>query len=250
MALATEWRRAARGRSALALALLALGLLVSPARAGATQNLSGVWLNSAYTVSAYQLHMSADGQTLTATWNANVGNLNEGLLGSFTGTLNESGTAFTGHMHVTVGSLSVGGTMTVTIDAEQEFGYPTLSVSYEEDDGFSGSFTLEIWLLPTTVSTGPNPTVSFEFLCPGPRTCRDRAEVQRTATGSSAIVGSVPFTIEAGHTRKVRLSLDQAGRKLLAKGGSLRVQVLVLSLTKPISLPPLTKLWTGTFRAK
>jgi len=240
----------AKLRIAAALAFLAIALLVSPARAAATQDLSGEWLNSAYTLSAFQLHMSGDGKTLSATWNANVGKLQEGLLGRFTGTLNESGTAFTGPMHVSVGSLSIGGTMTFTIGSEQRFGYPLLTVSFQQDDGITGTYTLEIWLLPPKLAPGPTPGVSFEFLCPGPRPCQDGAELDSGGAASKGIVGSVRFTIDPGDTRQIRLSLDEAGRQLLAKRGSLSVQLLVVSHTKSLTLPPLTKLATLTFHAR
>jgi hypothetical protein len=231
-------------------ALLAVGVLASPAHATTGQDLSGEWLNSAYTLSAFQLGQSADGKTLTATWNVNIGKLNEGLLGRFKGTLNASGTAFTGPMHVSVGSLSIGGTMTFTIDSQQRFGYPLLTVSYQQDDGISGTETLEMWLLPPKLAPSPKTGVSFEFLCPGPRACQDGAELDSGGTASKGIVDSVRFTIEPGDTRQIRLSLDETGRQLLAKRRSLSVQVLVVSHTKSLTLPPLTKLSTLTFHAK
>jgi len=244
----------AKLRIAAALAFLAIALLVSPARAAATQDLSGEWLNSAYTLSAFQLHMSGDGKTLSATWNANVGKLQEGLLGRFTGTLNESGTAFTGPIHVNVGSLSIGGTMTFTITSQQKFGYPLLAVSYQQDDGIVGSLTLEIWLVAPKASAGASqgPPVSLEFLCPGPRSCRDEAEAQAgsSASADKGIVGSVRFTLQPGHSRLIRLSLNETGRTLLAKRRSLRVRVVVLSLTKPLTLPPLTTLETVTLHTR
>jgi len=231
-------------------ALLVVGVLASPAHAATGRNLSGEWLNSAYTLSSFQLEQSADGNTLTATWNVNIGKLNEGLLGSFKGTLNASGTAFTGPMHVSVGSLSIGGTMTFTIGSEQRFGYPLLTVSFQQDDGITGTYTLEIWLLPPKLAPGPTPGVSFEFLCPGPRPCQDGAELDSGGAASKGIVGSVRFTIDPGDTRQIRLSLDDAGRQLLAKRGSLSVQLLVVSHTKSLTLPPLTKLATLTFHAR
>jgi hypothetical protein len=231
-------------------ALLAGGVLASPAHATTGRDLSGEWLNSAYTLSAFQLEQSANGKTLTATWNVNIGKLNEGLLGTFKGTLNASGTAFTGPMHVSVGSLSIGGTMTITIDSQQRFGYPLLSVSYQQDDGITGAYTLEMWLVPPKLAAGTSSDVSFEFLCPGPRTCQDGAELDSRGAGSKGIVGSVRFTIEPGDTRQIKLSLDETGRQLLAKRGSLSVQVLVVSHTKSLTLPPLTQLWTLTLHTK
>lgn len=230
--------------------LLAVGLVGSPARAAAAQNLSGDWLNSGYTLSTYQLHMSADGQTLTASWGANIGSLREGLVGSFTGTLNASGTTFAGPTHVTAGSLRINGTMTVTISSQQKFGFPLLTVSYQQDNGVNGSFTLEIWLLPPKVSPISSRTATFEFDCPGPHRCQAGAEAQVPALAGGGNVGAVHFTISPGATRTIRLSLNQTGRALLAKRGALHVQVLVVALKKSSTLPPLTKLGTITFHFK
>ncbi len=249
LALSDTWRRSVLRAVAVTglFALLALGLVVSPARAATAQDLSGEWLNSSYTLSAYQLNMSADRRTLTATWGTDIGSLQEGLVGSFMGTLNQSGTAFAGPMHVRAGSLRIGGTMTVTISPQQEFGYPLLTVSYQQDNGVAGTLTLKIWLLPPKVSASSSRAVTFSFDCPGPQSCQDAAEAQ---AGASGTIGLVRFTIGPGNNRMIRLSLNKAGRTLLAARGALRVQVLVIALKKPSTLPALTKLGTVTLHIK
>lgn len=237
------------GRTAV-FAFLAVGVMVSPARAGAALDLSGEWLDSTYTLSAYRLHMSADRKTVSATWGADIGNLHEGLVGSFIGTLNQAGTAFAGLMHVRAGSLLIKGTMTVAVTSQQEFGYPLLAVSYEQDNGVEGSFTLEIWVLPPKVSASSSRAATFEFDCPAQKNCRGGAEAQALGSPSGGNVGSVRFTVEPGHIRMIRLSLNKTGRSLLAKRGSLRVRVLVFAPKQSSTLPPLTNLGTVTFHVK
>jgi hypothetical protein len=227
--------------------LLAVGLLVSPARAAATPGLSGVWLNSSYTLSTYQLHTSADGKTLTANWGTDIGKLQGGVVGAFTGTLNQSGTAFTGQMHVSEGSLRIGGTMTVTITTEQRFGYPVLTVSYQQDNGVAATLTLEIWLLPPKLASR---AVTFAFACPGPRSCQDGAEAQALGVAGGGTVASVHFTVKPGATSMIRLALDKAGQKLLAARRSLRARVVVVALKKSSTLPPLTTLATVRFQIR
>jgi hypothetical protein len=224
--------------------LLAIGLPVAPAHAATAPDLSGEWINTTYSLSAYQLHASADGKTLTAAWGANIGVVQEGLVGGFTGTLNPSGTAFVGPMHVNAGSLRVGGRMTVTISSQHAFGDPLLTVSYQQDNGVQGAFTLEIWLVPRNVSPSSHVLTAFAFDCPGPHPCRGKAEAQSLGAGGSANAGSVSFTIRARGTRTITLALGAAGRTLLAKRGSLRVRLQVAAQDKSSNLPPLTNLGT------
>lgn len=249
MAFSTAWRRLVGAAATGTLALLALAVLVSPARAATGEDLSGQWLNAGYTLSSYQLHMSADRRTLSATWGADVGNIQEGLVGRFTGALNSSGTAFTGPMHVTVGSIRVSGSMTVTMSSQQKFGYPLLDVSYLQDNGVGANFVLEIWLMPPKLSPGSHPSASFEFACPGPRACRDTAEAQASGVGGSPTVGFVGFTIEPGRTRTIRVSLTRTGRALLAKRHALSVRLVVTALEKSSPLPATAKLGPVTFHA-
>lgn len=251
----TGWRRKAgalpaRAPSVAVLALLAIALLPCSARAATAQDLSGVWLNSAYTLSAYELQMSADGQTLAATWNVNVGHVDEGLVGRFSGTLNASGTAFTGPMHVTVGSLSIGGTMTITLSSQQKHGYPLLDVSYLQDDGISGSMTLEMWLTPPKISSSQ---MAFNFYCPSSQPCTEEAEAQRLGGSShrAKTVGSVRFTVAPGVARNIKLPLNKTGQRLLSQHHSLRVQMMVVALKKSATYLPLqTDLGTVTLHAK
>jgi hypothetical protein len=230
------------------LLVLAVGVAAAPGRAATTPDLSGEWINSAYELSAYQLHTSAGGKTLAATWGANIGSVQEGLVGSFTGTLNQSGTAFVGPMHVDAGSIRVGGKMTVTISSQRSFGAPLLTVSYQQDNGVQGAFTLEIWLVPRNVSPSARVLTTFAFDCPGPQPCHGKAEAQALGVGGSSNVGSVSFTIRPRGTRTITLALGTSGRALLAKRGSLRVRVRVVALNKSSNLPPLTNLGTVMIR--
>jgi hypothetical protein len=226
------------------LLVLAIGLAAAPAHAATTPDLSGEWINSTYELSAYQLHTSAGGKTLSATWGANIGAVQEGLVGSFTGTLNQSGTAFVGPMHVDAGSIRVGGKMTVTISSQRAFGAPQLTVSYQQDNGVQGAFTLEIWLVPRIVSPSSRALTTFAFDCPGPQPCHGKAEAQALGVRGSGNVGAVSFTIRPRATRTITLALGTSGRALLAKRGSLRVRVQVVALNKSSNLPPLTNLGT------
>lgn len=245
MALPDTRRRLA---TASLLALLAILLIAPPARAAATQDLSGEWLNSAYTFAAYKLQMSADRKTLSVTWVSKIGNIDEGLAGGFTGRLNASGTAFAGSMHIDAGSLRVNGTMTVAISSQRAFGYPLLTVSYQQDNGVGGSLTLETWLRPPRVSPGLSQPATFVFACPGPQRCQARADAQALGSGAGGKVGTVRFTINPRASRAIRLPLDKTGRALLAHRGSLRVRVLVSTLTQSLKLPSMTALGPVTFR--
>jgi hypothetical protein len=229
--------------AALTLVLVAATV---PARAASAQNLSGEWLNSAYKLSAYQVHMSPDGQTLSLTWGTDLGTLKEGLVGSFSGTLDPSGTAFAGPMHVSAGSLSIGGTMTVAITSQQAFGYPLLMDSYQQDNGVAGTFTLEMWIPPPKVASSSSRTVTFAFDCPGPQSCQAESQGQ----AGSANVGSMRFSVKPGATRMISLSLNKRGRALLAARHSLRVRVQVVALKQSSTLPPLTTLGTVTLHSK
>lgn len=251
-AAATRARRClAPSRLILALsALLAAGCCLLPATsaaATAVPNLTGTWLDSSYILTAYQLQTTAGGK-LTATWNANEGNVSEGLVGRFTGTLSQAGTAYTGHMNVSVGSISVGGTMTIAIATQEKSGHPELDLSYRQSNGVTDSFTLEYWLAPLTVTPGPNPSISFEYYCPGPKSCQQQVEAAQSAS-MTGVVGSLRFTVPAGHSHLVKLALDPAGRKLLVKRRSLHLHVELLGIKTSSSLPYRTILGTVALRA-
>lgn len=225
----------------MVLALLIAAACAVPAPAAAAQNLSGVWLKSSYTLASFQLQSSAGGTKLTATWGVVVGNRSEGLDGRFSGTLNQSGTAYTGPMSVSVGSISVSGTMTVAIGPQQKFGYPVLSVSYYQNNGVTAAFTLQMWIPRPQVVSSPSPGVTFAFDCPGPKACRYTAQA-----GSYA---RTAFTVGPGQSRTVKLSLDKTARKLLAARRSLHARVVVTADKQSAPTPYRTTLGAVTLRA-
>jgi hypothetical protein len=150
-------------------------------------------------------------------------------------------------MHVSVGSITANGTMSVTITSQKKLGFPVLAVNYLQDNGVGGTFTLEMWLAPPKLAPGPTPAAAFEFHCPGPRSCHAQAEARAGKTGT---VGSVHFTVAPGHTRNIRLALDKTGRSLLAKRGSVAVALRLVVLGKSSALPALTELGTVRFHSR
>ena len=222
------------------LALLLAAACAFPAPAAATQDLTGVWLKSRYTLAAFQLQTSAGGTKLSATWGVVVGLRSEGLAGRFTGTLNQSGTAYTGPMSVSVGSISVNGTMTVALGPDQKFGYPVLDVSYYQNNGVTATFTLQRWLSRPRVTSNPNPAITFLFDCPGPQACRYTAQA-----GSFA---RTQFTVGAGQSRTIKLSPNKNARQLLATRHVLRAPLVVTADRQSAPTPYRTALGTVTLR--
>jgi hypothetical protein len=239
----------------LATALLAGVVLVPTAPARTVPDLSGVWLVSG-SEGSYALVASADRRTLTANWRG-VGP-HSGLVGSFQGTLNADGTTYTGTLHVTEGGTIVTGTMTWYMDlVYARFGYPRLDVSYQSDNGTSGSFELDIFLLPARVSPSAKPAVEDEFDCPSMNYCTGRdygtpggsamAPFRPAARAAAAtIVGSSKFSVAPGKSKRIGFALNKTGLKLLAKNGTLRVRVRI-SLNKSSGLPATTNLGVVTF---
>ena len=245
-----------RGKAAIAatLGLVIAGVLVSAAGA-APRDLSGEWVVYRDPGSAFTLRASHDRTTLTADWNGNPFGAHRSLVGHFTGTLNASGTAYTGPMHVSEGSVSSGGTMTMAISSVMQNTYPELNVSYSQDNGVSGSFTLELEFLP------PEPIkdgVNMRFECPGPNACPGSAQALGAGGAGSAdtggghaaaakqvVLGTTAFKVKAGHRRTILVKLNTKGRNLLAKHGTLRVRV-VLHMKSSSGLPPVQKAGTVT----
>lgn len=110
------------------------------------KSLTGSWTNPA-DGSPYQLQQSTDFSTLDASWHG-VSGPHASIMGTFHGMLNSDATAYTGRMSVSeAGNPPVGGTMTMRIVSADE-----LSVTYTQDNGVSGSFTLR---RATPQVTGP-----------------------------------------------------------------------------------------------
>ncbi len=246
-----------------AFALLLAGPLSAPAPgASFPPDLTAAWTNTVDSLSTWELQSSADRKTLTAHWTGDVGTTHAGLVGSFTGTLNQSGTAYSGTLHVTEGTNVVNGTMTFTISSQQKLGYPLLNVSFQSDNDTGGSLTLEIYLLRPKVDPGAKEETSWSIGCPGPDPCEGTAggtflgsnlSIFRGGTGpvalpaaKVAVVTPVHFSIKAGHSRKITVALNKTGRMLLSKHGSLQVTLLVHT-NKSSGLPPVTKVGTVTF---
>ena len=124
-------------------------------------DLTGSWTDS--NGSPYQLQSSSDRRTLTASWHGT--GTHSTRTGSFNGTLNSAGTAYTGPMQVSeAGNPAVNGTMTMTIVSANE-----LSVSYQQDNGVSGNFTLKRSApAPSAVSIRVARTPAFDALATVP----------------------------------------------------------------------------------
>jgi hypothetical protein len=131
----------------------------------------------------------------------------------------------------------------VAISSQTKFGYPVLEVSYQQDNGISASFALEMWLAPAKLASGSAAT--FEYYCPGPRACQGTAEAVQ---GAKKVVASTRLTVAAGRSRAIKLALDKTGLSLLAKQHSLRVNLILTGSSK--FLPYRTGLGTLTFHAK
>jgi hypothetical protein len=223
--------------------LLALTLLTAPARAATPPDLSGIWLNSGDTASDYKLIASTDRQSLEVRW---VGTgTHSDLRGVFNGTLNSAGTEYSGTFKVVEGSVTVNGTGTFAISSSQHDGFPFLDVTLQPDNGSAATdLVLEIWLPQPRVDPSPKPAVDVQLNCTSPGSCVGTAFLgplgsnlrigtlagasgARTAKGRGPIFGSAPFKIPAGKSKKLRVKLNKRGRALLAKRGSLKVQIAV-----------------------
>ena len=117
--------------TALGTVFLASGALAS------TPNLSGDWHNPADPASAppWVIQVSSDLSTLTMTWGGYDGHSD--LHGTFHGTLDSGGNAYSGTTHVTEASVVVDGTMTLRIVSADD-----LAVSYAANGGSQQGWTL------------------------------------------------------------------------------------------------------------
>lgn len=263
------WRTPVRsGRLGLAatLALLTAVVLLPTARAATVPDLSGVWINTVDDASKFAVFASADRTNLTATWHGG-GGPHASLVGSFTGTLNSYGNQYLGRMDVSEGgNPGVGGTMSWILDQSQanfHFGYPQIHVTYQQDNGVSGSFSLELWLLPARVAPSSKPAVEFEYNCPTMSPCQGVDQGQDASGGPArpdlgavaasarrpTIVGSAHFRVRAGRSAKLGFALNKTGRRLLAKRGSLRVRVQI-RMNKSSSLARVTDVGIVTFHKR
>ena len=232
------------------LALLTLAFLVpSSSASGVTADVSGVWIPyPSPDGSQYALFASADLKTLTVNWMGAPGP-HGGLVGSFQGTLT-AGNTYTGAMHVTEGATVVDGTMTWVINSlDEHSSFPEIDVTYSGSNGTGGDFKLQAFLLPARVVPGTRPAVQTQFSCPAGQTgCsatlegfgEPNASNASVATSAAAqhktLVGALHFVVRSGSSEKIRLYLNAAGRKLLAKRGTLKVKVVIV-VSKGAGLP-------------
>lgn len=123
---------------------LPIGLLGLPARAADVPDLTGSWIQPDNPdAPAWALDASSDRSTLDASWHGGEGP-HSSLVGSFHGTLNQAGTAYSGEMRVREGSNPpVNGTMAFRIDSHDH-----LSMSYRQDNGVSGTAEFERGFAP------------------------------------------------------------------------------------------------------
>lgn len=257
-----RWTRGLhRGRAVhfgLAASLALLFTVVFAARvSAATPNLSGFWVNSADTRSGYTLRESTDGSVLNAEWAGLPPH--QTLRGHFKGTLNTSGDVYDGTFNVTEGSVSVSGSGTFALRSSFFASFPTIEVTLTPDNGQASTFTLKVFsALPVMVPNG----VTDEVTCPSDKPCSGYVDVG-DPTGSQSrlnrdgaaqmakarprVLGKTHFSLKAGKSRRITVSLNRKGRALLKKRGSLKVQV-VIHMNRSSGLPTATKVGVVTLR--
>ena len=234
---------ASRAGLVTGLVLLVAAVAVPPVRA-TTPNLSGFWVNSANTASGYTLRESTDGSVLNASWAGLPPH--QTLQGHFKGTLDIAGDAYDGTFGVTeqgsAGSppVSVSGSGTFALRSSFFASFPTIAVTLNADNGTTSTFTLELFsALPLVVPNG----VTEQVTCPSQQPCEGAVNMgvytggaQTVRIGSGArpaaaktfvIFGQTHFSLARGQHRKISVTLNKKGRKLLKKLGSLKVHVLI-----------------------
>jgi hypothetical protein len=218
-------------------ALFAATVLVSPARAVTAPDLYGLWVVTTDTASDYALRPSPDLRSLHVFWNGTQ--THSALRGTFDGTVNATGNAYNGTFHVTEGSVAVDGTGVFALSKIKEFGLPLVHVHLVPNSGGGVSnFTLEVlFRQPHAV---PGGSVTIDESCPGPSPCNGAAAAEGSGSAISpdvarvakaTILGSVKFKIKPGHSKKLTIHLNKAGRKLLSKRGALKLRI-VITLTR------------------
>ena len=238
------------------LVLLVLAVAAPPVHA-APQNLSGFWVNSANTASGYTLRMSTDGSVLNASWAGLPPH--QTLRGHFQGTLDAAGDAYNGRFNVTEQTVSVSGNGTFALRSSFFASFPKIDVTLNPDNGQQSDFTLEIFsALPLLVPHG----VTEEVTDPGTKPANgfvdfgdpigsqmrvDAGSIVRPAATKKTNFGRTFFKLKPGTSRRISVSLNAKGRRLLKKRGSLRLPVLV-HMNKSSGLPTRTKAGVVTFR--
>ena len=163
-------------------------------------DLTGLWQPRADKISPpWQLTTSNGGQTLSASWSGGDGHT--GLRGTFTGTLDQSGTTnvYRGTLHIIEGSLDVTGTMSFDITSANEF-----LLTYQQTNGPHGE-TLAFDRIPPPVFASrvtANPASGQVLVeLPGTKKFVDLAKVQSLPVGSiiDTRKGRVLLTTSDGH---------------------------------------------------
>jgi hypothetical protein len=117
-------------------AALGAASLVSAGAIAAAPNLTGSWINPASPSSPpWILKASSDLSTLTGTWTGSGGHA--ALMGSFTTTVNGTGTAYAGTFHITELSNVVNGAITFSIVTPDK-----ITVNIQATGGQPSTFTL------------------------------------------------------------------------------------------------------------
>lgn len=246
MKLTSGLRRGQALRLALAAGLVLVVAATGASRAQATtSNLSGFWVVKTDTRGGYTLRESKDGSVLNADW----GGLppHQALQGHFKGALDVEGDAYLGTFTVTEGAVSTSGNGSFALNSSFFASFPTIDVTLTPTSvsggGYGGTstFTLELfaatpqYLAPdgvteeiTNPSQEPVSGVVTMGIPQGSAMSLGVGGVVRSATPKKKpTLGQTRFALPPGQSRKVSVSLNKRGRKLLKQRRSLSVQVVV-----------------------
>jgi FecR-like protein len=162
-----RWR--AVGLAGLAVSACLLFALGSASGAVQPPNLTGTWTPTGG--GAFALTASGPGlDQLHADWQGT--GAHSQLHGSFDGTLNTAGDAYSGSLFITEGSTSTGGSMTFHIDSLTQ-----LTVTYSQDNGIGGTIVMTGQATPPPPPPPPTSTATPPPAS-GATTARDRASVK------------------------------------------------------------------------
>src|SRR5947209_15852207 len=119
-----------------AVTAVAVALLSAPAQAATPPDLTGYWINvAAPSLPGWALQATNGLSSLHASWHGTAAQGHPHLVGSFNGTLNQAGTAYSGGYDIEE-SGSHPGSMTITIDSPSQ-----ITISF--DGGAGGTYTFQ-----------------------------------------------------------------------------------------------------------
>jgi hypothetical protein len=183
-------------------------LLVLASAAGASQppNVTGAW-SPGGGAPAWQLTASGAGLThLHAEWHGPPGHSK--LFGTFDGSLNAAGTAYSGGMAVTEGAVHAAGSMTFTLDSPTK-----ITVTYSQANGVAGTIVLAGHVASSTPATESVTSTSFG------------TPVTEAAPANTGL-GAVSPTLPAG-TKQVTLDGDLTDAEIDKLLGSIDLKKLL-----------------------